>query len=1087
MRFRILGPLEVVVDDGPIELGRRKQRALLAILLVDANRVVALDSLVEELWAGQPPSQAIASLQAYVSNLRRLLEPGRARGESPTVLVSQPPGYRLAVSDDDVDARVFEACAAEGHRLLELGRHADAAVVLSRGLALWRGPLLADFLDAPFAQAERGRLDELRLAALEDRISADLALGRHAALVAELEHLVGCHPFREQLHAQHILALYRSGRQADALRTYQGARRILQEELGIDPNPTLQRLHEEVLRQSPELDWSPPRAGAEPPRSAGPPPLEGGASPFVGRQEPLAVIEALLADVSDGHGRVLLVSGEPGIGKTRLVDEAARRAAAGGTAVVWGRCYDGEGSPVLWPWVQVAREVLAGTPPERRHAVLGTAAPELVPLIPELTDMVPGLVVPAITLDRETVWVRRYQAFVDLVRRASAERELLIVLDDLHWADPPSVRQLVLLAGQQTGVRLLVLATYRDVELDQGHALADGLAALAREGSVRRLRLTGLDQDEVGRVMATELGTQPDEQLAALVHDRTGGNPFFVVELTRLLASEGLLRGPQAEAVVAHEVPVGVREVLRRRLARLPEQTVAVLLVAAVVGRRFHLDVVRRATGLDEDAALDAVEAGLVSGLVVEDAETVGCYWFAHALVQEAIYEDVSRLRRARLHARVAEALRLRHGDDDSDHTLELAHHWFMAAPAGGVEVALPYVLAAAEQASDGFAYDEAERQLGRALELLARSPRSPQRSRTELELQMRLGAMLAQHQGPAAARTRNAYVRARELVDEVCDGAAVLSALRGLHEAATARAEHRDAREIAERLVEAAGRSGQPEYDAAGHLALGRTLFCQGSLHEARAYLERGLQVASDPVVEGWRVPLTVWGRILLGATLELLGRTADAAAAVDAGMRQAEGLPAIARTTALGMGSHVAVFGRAPALARERADAALTLAREGHFVTAGNYARAVLAWVRAVDGDAVGALGPLRRSVEDLQAGGAQLMMPVLLGLLAEAELLAGRPEAALDRLEDALARVECTDERFYEAEFHRLRGEALRAVSPPRSGDPEEAFRTAIRIARRQGARLLELRAFESLRAQGVDLVHHSSRPSQPGPAS
>jgi DNA-binding SARP family transcriptional activator len=264
VRFRVLGPLEVVVDRRPIELGRRKQRALLGILLVDADRVVALDRLVDELWDGQPPSQAIASLQAYVSNLRRLLEPGRARGASPTVLVSQPPGYRLAVAGDDVDARVFETLVTEGHQLLDVGRHADAAAVLTQGLALWRGPLLADFPDAPFAQAERARLEELRLSALEDRISADLALGRHAALVAEVEHLVSCHPFRERLHAQHILALYRSGRQADALRTYQNARRTLQEELGIDPNPTLQKLHDEVLRQSPELDWSPPGCGGVP-------------------------------------------------------------------------------------------------------------------------------------------------------------------------------------------------------------------------------------------------------------------------------------------------------------------------------------------------------------------------------------------------------------------------------------------------------------------------------------------------------------------------------------------------------------------------------------------------------------------------------------------------------------------------------------------------------------------------------------------------------------------------------------------------------------------------------------------------------
>ncbi|HEX8134644.1 MAG TPA: AAA family ATPase, partial [Actinomycetes bacterium] len=775
------------------------------------------------------------------------------------------------------------------------------------------------------------------------------------------------------------------------------------------------------------------------------------------------------------------------IGKTRLSEEAARRAAADGVAVAWGRCYDGEGSPVLWPWVQVARALLAGTPPESRRAVLGPAASELVPLLPELTDMVPGLAVAAAAGDREAVWVRRYQAFTGLVRRVCADRPLLVVLDDLHWADPPSLRQLVLLAGELTEAPLLMLATYRDVDLDREHPLAEALAGLAREPSLRRIGLTGLSRDDVARVMATKLDLQPDERLATLVHDRTDGNPFFVVELVRLLASEGRLRGPQAEAAVARQVPIGVRDVLRRRLARLPEQTAAVLLVAAVVGRRFALDVVQAATGLDEDAALDAVEAGLVSGLVVEDAETVGSYWFAHALVREAIYEDVSRARRARLHARVGEALRRRYGDAD-DHRLELAHHWFLAAPAVGAEVALPFVLAAAELATDRFAYDEAERQFARALDLLAATPRSPQRSRTELELHMRFGAMLAQHRGPAAAQARAAFTRARELVDEVADESAVLSALRGLHEAATARAEHRDAREVAERMLEAARLHGQPAHRAAGHLALGRTMFCQGRLEDARTHLERGLYLtASDPSAEGWPIPLPIWGRILLGATLQLLGRTADGAAEVDAAIRQADGRPPIVRATAWGMGSHVAVFARAPTLVRERANAALVLATEGHFVTRSTYARAMLGWVRAVEGDPVGALAPLRQSIADLQASGAQLMMPVLLGLLAETELLAGQPEAALDRLDDVLAGIQRSDERFYEAEYHRLRGETLRALCPPRPADSVDAFHTAVMVARRQGARLLEQRAAASLRAARQALVGHNSRPSQPAPES
>ena len=213
VQFRLLGPLEARDGERRVELGRPKQRVLLAVLLVHANHVVSLDRLVEELWGAEPPPQAAASLQTYVSNLRRALEPGRPARAPSRVLVSQPPGYRLVVGAGDLDAARFAALAGEGHRLLEAGRPAAAAGVLREGLALWRGPALAEVADEGFAQAERNRLEELRVAALEDRLAADLDLGGHAAAVAELEELAGRYPFRERLAGLLMLALYRSGRQ----------------------------------------------------------------------------------------------------------------------------------------------------------------------------------------------------------------------------------------------------------------------------------------------------------------------------------------------------------------------------------------------------------------------------------------------------------------------------------------------------------------------------------------------------------------------------------------------------------------------------------------------------------------------------------------------------------------------------------------------------------------------------------------------------------------------------------------------------------------------------------------------------------
>jgi DNA-binding SARP family transcriptional activator len=247
LEFRILGPLEVAGDRGVISIGAQKQRALLAVLLVHANEVVSVDRLVDSLWGADPPRTATTSLQNFVAQLRKLL--------GPDVLVTRPPGYALRVGPEQLDLTRFEA-------FLDGARGApaeDRAASLREALALWRGSPLADFTFEPFAEAEVRRLEELRLVALEERIEADLELGRHAELVAELEALVDRQPLRERLRAQLMLALYRSGRQAQALQAYQEARRTLIEELGIDPSPQLQQLHASILRQETALH---PSAGA---------------------------------------------------------------------------------------------------------------------------------------------------------------------------------------------------------------------------------------------------------------------------------------------------------------------------------------------------------------------------------------------------------------------------------------------------------------------------------------------------------------------------------------------------------------------------------------------------------------------------------------------------------------------------------------------------------------------------------------------------------------------------------------------------------------------------------------------------------
>jgi len=245
VEFRLLGPLEAVVDGRPVPLQAAKPRALLALLLLDKNRVVPVDRLVDGLWGDDPPATAVKALQVYVSQLRKAI--------GPDSVLTKPPGYSLRVDEEALDLDRFELVVRDGRERLAEGEAADASRLLEEGLALWRGPALAEFAAEPFGAEAAARLEEERLAALEDRIEADLALGRHARLVGELEELVAARPLRERPRAQLMLALYRSGRQADALDLYRRTRATFVDELGIEPSHELQELERSILRQDREL------------------------------------------------------------------------------------------------------------------------------------------------------------------------------------------------------------------------------------------------------------------------------------------------------------------------------------------------------------------------------------------------------------------------------------------------------------------------------------------------------------------------------------------------------------------------------------------------------------------------------------------------------------------------------------------------------------------------------------------------------------------------------------------------------------------------------------------------------------------
>src|SRR5256886_1737744 len=329
MEFRILGPLEVWEAGRPVTLSGAKPRALLAILLIQANRVVSTDRLIDLLWGEAPPDTVANTLQSCVSKLRRNLEPGHVHGSPHQVVIGQPPGYLIRIDKDQLDLTKFERLAGEARQSMAAGEPEAAAASLRTALALWRGPAFDNLADEPFAVAEANRLGEMRLRALEDRIEAELSLGRHADLVGELEALVAEHPPRERLRGQLMLAPYRSGRQAEASEVFYKTREVLVDQAGLEPGPELQRLLKAILNQDPGLELQ-PRVEANRPSKIDNLPLP--LTSFVGRADAMAEVSRRL----DGS-RLLTLTGAGGIGKTRLAIEVARglvEAYADGVALV---------------------------------------------------------------------------------------------------------------------------------------------------------------------------------------------------------------------------------------------------------------------------------------------------------------------------------------------------------------------------------------------------------------------------------------------------------------------------------------------------------------------------------------------------------------------------------------------------------------------------------------------------------------------------------------------------------------------------------------------------------------------------------
>lgn len=662
LEVRAFGAVRATLDGRPVDLGGPRQRAVLGMLVAAGRRTVSTDRFLEELWSGEPPPSATGALQAYVSRLRSVLEPRRQKRRPAEVLVSNPPGYALALPAQAVDTWHFAALLRQAAGSDDV----EAISTLDAALALWSDDPFAEYLDQEWAATEATRLRELHAEAVELRAAAALRSGRGAEAVPDLEAHVRSHPLREQPVGLLARAYYQAGRQAEALATLAALRGRLVDELGVDPSPDLRALEADILHQAEHLT-APVRPA--PTAASGPPPesVPTDTPHLVGREDELARLSAAAHAVRRRAG-VVWVEGDAGFGKSALVSQFADESVST-WSVLRGHCSEVAGAPPGHVWL----EILDG---------LETTVPD---------DASPF-------------------ALADTLRQRLEGRETrtLVVLEDVHRADDETLQALWQLL-EATAAPVLVVATFRSHEV--GRDLAATLA-LTSERTLDRIVVGGLDDRAARDLLTQHLDATLTEDTWRRLVDRSAGNPLFLRQLAQLVDSEG------AESV--DTVPAAIRDLLLRRIERLPATTADALSRAAVLGRDVDVDLVlafeQEWSDTDEDTVVDHLDAGLVAGLL--ESPRPSELRFAHALIRDTFYGRLAPLRRTRLH-RAALAAYLR---DRPDRAEEIAHHATASLDRRSAADAVPLLLAAASRAGNAGAVPHLRTAL-RALELAGADP----------------------------------------------------------------------------------------------------------------------------------------------------------------------------------------------------------------------------------------------------------------------------------------------------------------------------------------------------------------------------
>ncbi len=430
----------------------------------------------------------------------------------------------------------------------------------------------------------------------------------------------------------------------------------------------------------------------------------------------MADLKVALEEALSGQGRLVMLVGEPGIGKTRTAQELAAQAETLGAQVLWGWCYEEEGAPPYWPWVQPIRSYIQQADPEQLASEMGQGAADIAELVPQIREKLPDLEAPR-ALEPDQARFRLFDSITQFLKNSAQSRPMVLILDDLHWADRSSLLLLQFLAREMGESRLLVVGTYRDVELSLQHPLSETLAQLTRHPVFRRELLRGLTQEDTGQFIESVARVRSSPTLIENIFAHTEGNPFFMTEVLRLLTEQGDLTSDEIGGSTGFIIPEGVRDVVGQRVNRLSSGCNEVLTTASIIGREFEFKLLAMLSdGISEDLLVQMIDEAVDAHLLEEVAGSWEEYRFSHALVQETLSEGLSTRGKVRLHARIGGALESLYGADVQAHADELAYHFGAAKPMLGPEKLVHYSLLAGERALAAYGYEEARSHFQRAL-----------------------------------------------------------------------------------------------------------------------------------------------------------------------------------------------------------------------------------------------------------------------------------------------------------------------------------------------------------------------------------